>query len=254
MTDGAPVCNLPNIGQVPARQAGRLYPAIPRAVDLPSLIQSVNTMVDIINILLSPGLPPFRNNVMPTTVRDVLVGTQGLNATEGADGSPSRAGKDGKEGKKAKAPTYKESNRQTIRVKVRNKDDEDTWLIVNRITKLTMTSTGKDGEEKIEWQGDVHDMSVQTGTLSNRGGFPSAATDQTGPPVLGTKRANRTVVEENSEFPTSGHSEGGAENPFNAGLMQDVIGVQWGGGLAVEFFESAEPSDMDKKPDEGGVE
>lgn len=240
--DGAPVCNLPNIGQVPALQPGRVFPAIPKAQDLPSLLQTVNTMTQIINQLTSPGLPPFRNNVTPVARRNIFVGTQGINAAAGADGSAPQAGKDGKDGKAAKDPTYKESGRKTTRVKVKNPENEESWLIVKRITRLTMTSTGKGGEEKIEWQGDVHDMFVQGGTLPNRGGFPPAASDQTGPPVTGTKRFDREVEEEISSAPTSGHGEGGAENPFNAGLMQDVIGVQWDGGLAFEFTETSSDS------------
>lgn len=232
MADGAPVCNLPNIGQVPALQAGRMYPALPRANDLPSLINLVNLLSQLAQQLVQPGLTPFKNNLAPATLR-TIVGTPGLNAAAGADGSAAQAGKDGKDGKKAKDPKYKESGRKSYKVKVEKKDDEETFVIMRRFTNLTMTSQ-QDGKSKIEWQGDVANI-VATGILHNHGQPLPAATDATGAPFTGTKLFDRTTVEETGDMPTSGWGEGKPEQPFEPGLMQDCVGIQWGGGLAFEF-------------------
>lgn len=233
--DGAPVCNLPNIGQVPALQPGRMFPSLPRATNLPSLLQLVNALAQTVQQLTSPGLQPFKNNLAPITVPGrMLAGTPGINGAAGADGSAASAGKDGKEGKKAKDPNYKESGRKSQKVKVKNPDDDETWLILKRTTKLVMSSN-KDGVKNIEWQGNIHDMITQAGTLHNTGVANPAVTDQTGPPRLGTKHFDYDVTEEHGEFPTSGWGEGGPERPFEPGLMADCVGVQWNPGKQFVF-------------------
>lgn len=232
--NGAPVCNLPNVGQEPALQPGRLYPSIPKATDLPSLVQAVNTMSQIVLQLTTPGLPPFKNNLAPFT-RKNIAGTPGIVGAAGADGSAARSGKDGKDGKKAKDPKWKQGDQKSEKVKVKGtEDNEDAYLIMRRVTHLTMTSS-VDGEKKIEWQGTVG--GAFGGPIEMGQPLPSG-TDFAGRDFKGTDKFDRETTEENSAFPSrSTNGSGMPSNPFQPGLMADCVGVEWGGGLAVEFFE-----------------
>lgn len=138
--DGAPVCNLPNIGQTPALQAGRMFPSVPKATDLPSAIAAANALAQIIQILLtSPGLPPFGNNLAPYNAASNLVGTPGINAAAGADGSPGAKGKNGKKGEDAKQPSWVLSGVTAEEVKVGDPSDgadPDSFVIIKRITSI----------------------------------------------------------------------------------------------------------------------
>lgn len=135
--DGAPVCNLPNIGQVPALQPGRLFPSVPKASDLPSAIQAANAISQIIQILLtSPGHPPFGNNLAPYNAASDLVGTPGINAAAGADGSPGARGKKGKNGEDAKQPSWVLAGVKAEEVKVTNPEDHDQFVVIKRITSI----------------------------------------------------------------------------------------------------------------------
>jgi len=139
LSNGAPVCNLPNRGQVPALQAGRLYPAVPRVQDLPSAIQAINQLTQIILELASPGLPPFQNNLAPYTPRR-LVGTPGINAALAHAGSPGGSfAIDGEKGKEGEEPYWVPSGIKTEIVKVKNSEDEEQFVIVKRIISLTFT-------------------------------------------------------------------------------------------------------------------
>jgi len=238
--DGAPICNLPNIGQVPALQPGRLFPAIPKAQDIPSLIQAVNALAQIVAQLVSPGLPPFRNNLAPYSAASRLVGTPGIVATAGSNGSAGAAGKDGKDGKEAKDPRWQESSRKTEAVKVKGtEDNEDAYLIMRRVTKLTITSN-TDGKKKIEWSGILkgdNPLLLEGGPSELGQPIPIAGQSE-GRPFVGTTKSDRETVEEDLAFPSRGvNGSGSAARPFEPGLMADCVGVSWAGGLAVEFFE-----------------
>lgn len=54
MSDGAPVCLLPNQSQATPSMPGRLFPPIPAANDLPSAIQAINSIRRILNMLTGP--------------------------------------------------------------------------------------------------------------------------------------------------------------------------------------------------------
>jgi len=136
MSNGAPVCNLPNLGQVPARQAGRLFSSIPRAQDLPSLINAINAMAQLVARLLAPGTPPFQNNLAPFNTASQLVGTAGINSGAGADGSAGAKGKDGQKGEDAKQPNWRLAGVETELVKVMNPDDHDQFVVVKRIKSI----------------------------------------------------------------------------------------------------------------------
>lgn len=143
MSDGAPVCNLPNIGQVPALQAGKLFPSVPKAQNLESAIQAANALAQIVARLLAPGNPPFQNNLAPFNSASNLVGTPGINATAGADGSPGAKGKKGEKGEDAKQPSWVLSGVTVETVKVVNpeegSDDDEDFVIVKRITAIQFT-------------------------------------------------------------------------------------------------------------------
>ncbi len=235
--NGAPVCNLPNIGQVPALQAGRLYPSIPRVYDLPTAIQALNTLAQIVAQLTSAGLPPFRNNLAPfTDPSRSLVGTQGISGAEGSDGSPSRAGKDGKEGKKAKDAKYHKTKQTTENVKVKGtEDNDDSFLILRRTTNFTLTSS-VDGQKKIIWEGQI--SGPNWGGPIEMGQPLPAVGQSEGRPFTGTKQFNREEIDENTAFGSQGVNGCGIPaRPYETGLMCDCVGVQWEEGLAVEFFE-----------------
>lgn len=136
MGDGAPVCNLPNIGQVPALQPGRRFPAVPKAQDLPSAIAAINTLTQIILQLTQPGFPPFRNNLATFNAQDRFVGTGGITQGAGADGSPGAAGKKGDKGEDAKQPNWELTRVKTEKVKVVNPEDDDQFVIVKRIIEV----------------------------------------------------------------------------------------------------------------------
>ena len=226
--DSAPVCNLPNIGQVPALMPGRMYPSVPRAQDLPSLIAAVNQLAQIIPKLYVASLPTFQNNVGTVTIRDI-VGTAGIVGGAGADGTTAQAGKDGKDGEKAKDAKYKESSRKTERVKVKGTEgNEECFLIMKRVTSLTMTSSA-DGKKKIEWQGNV---GTSFGGPIEMGQPTPSMTDSEGREFKGTTKFNREVTEESTTFPSNGvNGCGFASRPFETGLMADCVGVSWAGGF-----------------------
>ena len=137
--DGAPVCPLPNIGQVPALQAGRMYPSVPKAQDLPSAIAAVNALSQILIMLTAPGQAPFQNNLSQPSALAPLVGTPGINSGAGADGSAGAKGKDGKKGEDAKNPSWKLSSIKTELVKVENPEDRDQFVVVKRISEIEFT-------------------------------------------------------------------------------------------------------------------
>lgn len=233
--DGAPVCNLPNIGQVPALQPGRLSPSIPKAQDLPSLVQAVNAMSQIVLQLTQPGLAPFRNNVGPINILTPRAGTSGIVGAAGSDGSAARGGKDGKDGKKAKDPKWKQGEQKSEKVKVKGtEENEECFLIMRRVTHLTMTSSA-DGKKKIEWQGTVG--GAYGGPIEM--GQPLTGTGSEGRPFKGSEKSDRETTEENPIFPSRGvNGSGMAANPFQPGLMADCVGVSWGGGVGFLFVGS----------------
>jgi len=145
----APVCNLPNIGQVPALQPGRMYPSIPRAQDLPSAIQAANALGQLVALLLQPGIPGFTNNVAPTNTTITLIGTPGINGAAGADGSPGAKGKAGEKGENAKQPSWVLSGVKTQNVKVENPDDRDQFVVVKRISEIGFRDSSQSNQTLI---------------------------------------------------------------------------------------------------------
>lgn len=139
--DGAPVCNLPNIGQVPALQPGRTFASVPKAFDLPTAIQAANALAQIVAGLIAPGAPPFRNNLAPFNAASNLVGTPGINAGAGADGSAGAKGKKGQDGEKAKQPKWVVSGVKVEEVKVTNPEDNDTFVVVKRLTEIAFSDS-----------------------------------------------------------------------------------------------------------------
>jgi len=137
MGNGAPVCPLPNIGQVPALQAGRMYPSVPKAQDLPSAIQAANALAQVVAMLLSPGGLTFQNNLAQPNSLKPLVGTPGINSAAGADGSPGAKGKAGKKGEDAKNPSWILSGYRSEVVKVENPDDRDVYVVVKRLRSIS---------------------------------------------------------------------------------------------------------------------
>jgi hypothetical protein len=116
-----------------------LYPAVPKAQDLPSAIQAINALTQIILKLASPGLPPFQNNLAPFTPAK-LVGTPGINAALAHAGSPGGSfAMDGSKGKEAEEPYWRPTEVKTEIVKVKNSEDEEQFVIVKRIISLTFT-------------------------------------------------------------------------------------------------------------------
>jgi hypothetical protein len=121
--DGAPVCTLPNVGQQPPAQAGRIFPAIPKAQDLPSAVQAINTLTQIIIQLTAPDLPSFRNNLAPLTIQSQKVGTPLLLA--------------GAQQNAQKSIRFAEVSRNKEKVKVVSPDDDSIFVIVERINSIT---------------------------------------------------------------------------------------------------------------------
>lgn len=120
MSDVAPICELPNQGQFPARQPGVHLPPIPKAQDLPSVIQAVNNMALIINQLVLPTPPTF-NNLRPATNISLNPVRLDLNLND-----------------LLKKLRFAEINRVTELVKIVNPENPDNWVIVRRINQLIM--------------------------------------------------------------------------------------------------------------------
>lgn len=120
--DVAPVCNLPNVGQQPPAQAGRIFPAVPKAQDLPSAIQAINTLTQIIIQLTAPDLPSFRNNLAPLTILSQKIGTPLLAA--------------GVQQNAQKSVRFAEVSRNREKVKIVNPDDDSEFIIVDRINSI----------------------------------------------------------------------------------------------------------------------
>lgn len=149
MSDGAPVCNLPNRGQTPALQAGRLRPAVPKAQDLPSAIQALNTLTQIVISLVSPGLPQFGNNLATYDTGRPLNGTNGIARAQGGGGSFAM---DGDDGKKGEEPYWVPHEIKYERKKVVNPDDDDQYVVVKRIVSVTFMDQMSDKQAKITFK------------------------------------------------------------------------------------------------------
>jgi hypothetical protein len=203
------------------------------------VIQAVNALAQIVVQLVSPGLPPFKNNLAPYNSASRLVGTPGIVSTAGANGSAGAAGKNGKDGKEAKDPLWNETSRTTEKVKVKGtEDNEDAYLIVRRVNKLTLTSK-RDGKKKIEWSGVIKGDNplLLEGGPSELGQPVPIAGQSEGRPFVGTDKFDRETTEEDTAFPSRGtNGSGTAAQPYQPGLMCDCVGVKWG-GIAVEFFD-----------------
>ncbi len=120
MSNGAPVCDLPDQGQFPARQPGTPFPAIPRAQDLPSAIQAINQLSLIIQQLILP-VPPTFNNLRPTTNISLNPVSLNLNLKDLFN-----------------KVRFQEVKRITEIVKIVNPQNPDNWVLVRRINQLIM--------------------------------------------------------------------------------------------------------------------
>ena len=126
-----------------------MFPSVPKAQDLPSAIQAINALAQIIMQLASPGLPSFQNNLAPYNSASRLVGTPGINAAAGANGSAGAAGKKGKDGENAQNPNWEQTGFKTEKIKVMNPDDNDQFVVVKRITEITFADQETGAELKI---------------------------------------------------------------------------------------------------------
>lgn len=113
----APSCPI-SLSENPPGQAGLLYPAVPKAMDLPSVLRAVNTITQILQ-LITGQLPPSSG------------GTGKMN-TGGGGG----AGK--KKPPQKQTSNWEETNRVTEIVKVVNPDDEDQFVTFKQIKSITM--------------------------------------------------------------------------------------------------------------------
>jgi hypothetical protein len=153
MTDtfGAPVCRLPNQGQLPALQSGRRFPAVPPANDLSSAIAAVNALAEVAALLLADSPPPnYDNNLDPfnaTSLSPKSGGTSGI--TNSSETGP-RAGK-GEDGQDAKKVRFTEERRVVQHIKVVNPDDIDQYIFIARISSITFYDSVTDG--RFTWEG-----------------------------------------------------------------------------------------------------
>lgn len=156
MSDGAPVCSISSSQAVPS-QRGLRFPAIPKAMDLPSALQAIDALTQIVLVLSRQQPPIFRNNLAPNTVAGQFAAGggssfRGGSAGGGEPGPPGRAGEKGPPGKEKdpKSGSWSETDRKTTTVKIVNPDDNEQFVIVERIESLTFTnrSTG----ETLNWK------------------------------------------------------------------------------------------------------
>jgi hypothetical protein len=113
-----------------------MFPAVPKAQDLPSAIQAINTLTQIIMYLAAPGLPPFQNNLATYTPAK-LVGTPGIRGSQGNAGRSGGSAMSGEKGKDAEDVNWRLDRITYETVKVKNPDEEDDHVVVKRITSIT---------------------------------------------------------------------------------------------------------------------
>jgi hypothetical protein len=104
-----------------------------------------------------------------------------------------------------------------------------------------MTSS-VDGQRRIEWSGIIQGDSplLLEGGPIEQGQIQRVGMPNKGRPFVGTKTSDRETTEEDSAFGSKGvNGSGDADRPYESGLMADVVGVQWGGALAVEFLDGS---------------
>lgn len=124
----APVCPVSR-SQIPSGQPGTMLPFVSRPVDLPSAIAAAN---QINRILQQFGQPVF-NNVYPAQ----------------SSGTPEQGDKGIK--KKQSRWREKKGSRHTEKVKYHNPEDDQIWVEVERITKITWEDTGWGTELTFEY-------------------------------------------------------------------------------------------------------
>lgn len=123
-TGVAPTCSLPAGATGPG--IAITLPTIPQAVDLPSAIAAVNAL-RLGFMLMSGQLKPQATSVTP--------------------GHGSQGGYKFKEDGNKKKSRWSEQSRVSETVKIKNPDDENQFVEVKRINKLTM----KDGQTGEQW-------------------------------------------------------------------------------------------------------
>jgi hypothetical protein len=119
-----------------------MFPTVPKAQDLPSAIAALNALTQIILELAQPGLPAFENNLAVFPRTPPKAGTPGITAANGGGGGFAM---DGQDGQKAEVPNWRATKITTERVKVTNKDDEDSYVAVKRIVSLEFTDQTNPG-------------------------------------------------------------------------------------------------------------
>lgn len=134
MADGAPVCPVSR-GQIPFDQRGLHYPAIPAAVDLPSALQAISAMRQIILVLSGQTPPAFRNNMAPLNLTVRL--PYGGGASSGAGGGGIGRGGGGGKNKQPLLGDFNEVDRVTKKVRITNPKDDQQWVEVNQIQSIT---------------------------------------------------------------------------------------------------------------------
>jgi hypothetical protein len=117
----APVCPI-STSQAPPSQPGIALPPVPKAQDLPSAIQAINVLTQIINYLTMPSLPS-NNLVLNFTTLPPLVKP----ATAAVALQPP----------KPQAARFVEAGRSQETVKVVNPNDDSQFVIVKRVNSIT---------------------------------------------------------------------------------------------------------------------
>jgi hypothetical protein len=124
-TSAAPVCPTSKSQPVPG-QPGVMHPTISRAIDLPSVINVVNQLSQVVNNQLSPITI---NNVASPTIN--FFGTPALRLNSQVQSGSGVAASN-------VSANFQEVGRTTETVRVHNPDDADQWVEVDRITSLSM--------------------------------------------------------------------------------------------------------------------
>jgi hypothetical protein len=110
-----------------------MLPAVPKAQDLPSALQAIQALTQIVMIL--SGQPPPQNNV--AAQQRVVQGTPVLRFfLPGPSGSAGPPGVGG-----SRRSNWVEAFRTTATVRVENPDDSSQFVEIERINQLVMRDT-----------------------------------------------------------------------------------------------------------------
>ncbi len=117
---GAPVCLISRSQQPTAPSPGIKLPSIPKAIDLPSALQAINSLTMIVNLLSGARPQVFLNNLSP---HNFFSAQQPFRLDINAGGTPAKAAA---AASKAAGPTIRR------KVKIVSPDDDNVFIIVER--------------------------------------------------------------------------------------------------------------------------